>query len=184
MEIELNFERNEIYECGATLLSVLACPKASDEDKWPELHASLCRKALLIKYMLAQDDWTPVPVKLRYVFRDAKRVDRDFQFVGRRISDRMIAGRMAVPFIWRAELGDAFLLPRGIERLSVNQMSQYVLNDAGQADPENVESVAVRRTGVAPERKRRRRNDFIVLRLSGIGRRDRRHRRGGAQADR
>jgi hypothetical protein len=118
---------------------VLACPKASDDKKRPELHASLCGKALWIKYMLAQDDCTPVPVKLQYVFHDAKRVDRDFQFVGRRISERMVAGRMAVPFLWHAELGDAFLLPRGIERLSVNQMAEYVLDYAGQADPVNVE---------------------------------------------
>jgi hypothetical protein len=59
--------------------------------------------------------------------------------VGRRISERMVAGRMAVPFLWHAELGDAFLLPRGIERLSVNQMAEYVLDYAGQADPVNVE---------------------------------------------
>ncbi len=139
MEIRLNFERDEIYECGAALLAVLACPKSSDEDKWPELHASLCGKALWIKYMLAQNDRTPVPVKLPYVFRDAKRVDRDFQFVGRRISERMVAGRMAVPFFWHAELGDALMLPHGIERLSVNQMAKYVLDDAGLADSENVE---------------------------------------------
>jgi hypothetical protein len=43
---------------------VLACPKAADDEKRAEIHASLCGKAIWIKYLLAQDDWTPVPVKL------------------------------------------------------------------------------------------------------------------------
>jgi hypothetical protein len=139
MEIQLNFERDEIYECGAALLSVLACPKASDNDKRAELSASLCGKAIWIKYLSAPDDMTPVPVKLPYVFRDAKRVDRDVKTVERRIGERMVAGRMAVPFFSHAGLGNAFLLPRGIERLSVNQMAEFVLDDAGQADAGNVE---------------------------------------------
>jgi hypothetical protein len=139
MEIQLNFERDEIYECGAALLTVLACPEASDDDKRADLHASLCGKAVWIKSLLVQDDLTPVPVKLQHFFLDAKRIDRDFLFVHRRICERLVAGRMAVPFFWHAELGDAFVLPRGIERLSVNQMAEYVLDDAGQADPVNVE---------------------------------------------
>src|SRR3974390_3255964 len=46
LQVELSFERSEIYECGAALLSVLACPKPSDEAKRSQLLVSLCGKAI------------------------------------------------------------------------------------------------------------------------------------------
>src|SRR5208283_1661859 len=67
-----------------------------------------------------------------------RRVDRDVKTVARRIGERMVAGRMAIPFFWHAGLGDTIMLPRGIERLSVNQMAKFVLDDAGQAEAGNV----------------------------------------------
>jgi hypothetical protein len=138
MQFDISFERNEIYECGAELLSVLACPEQSDEAKRFQLCVSLCGKAIWLKYMLAQDDWTPVPVRLQYVFRDSKDINRDVNFVVRRMGERMVAGRMAVPFFQRSKLGRVAALPEEIKRLSVNQMTEYVLEDAGQADSENV----------------------------------------------
>ena len=30
MQFDLNFERDEVYECGAVLLAVLACPGAEE----------------------------------------------------------------------------------------------------------------------------------------------------------
>jgi hypothetical protein len=50
----------------------------------------------------------------------------------------MVAGRMAVLFFERAKFGRVGHLPEGIKRLSVNQMAAHVLDDAGQADPENL----------------------------------------------
>jgi hypothetical protein len=139
MQFDISFERNEIYECGAELLSVLACPKESDEAKRFQLRVSLCGKAIWLKHMMAQDDWMPVPVKLQYVFRDSKDIKRDVNFVTRRMGERMVAGRMAVPFFSRIELGGVIALPDEIKRLSINQMAEFVLTDAGLADADNVE---------------------------------------------
>jgi len=45
---------------------------------------------------------------------------------------------MAIPFLQKAELGRQPQLPSAIKRLSVNQMAEFVLDDIGQADPNNV----------------------------------------------
>jgi len=138
MQFDLNFERDEVYECGAVLLAVLACPGADDE-KSSELYRSLCGKALWLWHLKNADDWTPITVKPQYVFRDRKVIDRDVAFVAKRLGERMVAGRMAVPFFLKPELGLLKSWPKQIERLSINQMAEFVLDDAGQADASNVE---------------------------------------------
>jgi len=131
MDIRPDFERNETYECGAALLAVLAYPGPSDDDKRAELLVSLCGKSIWIKFLSAPDDMTPVPVKLPYVFRDTKRVDRDVRTIERRIGERMVAGRMAVPFLWHAEMGDELLLPRGLSGFrSIRWPSTYLRTPA------------------------------------------------------
>lgn len=51
----------------------------------------------------------------------------------------MVAGRMAIPFLQQAQLGRLPSLPKEIQRLSLNQMAEFVLDDAGQAETGNVE---------------------------------------------
>jgi hypothetical protein len=140
MQIDISFARMGVYECGATLLALLACPAKSKEAKRKELYLSLCAWALWCKYLAASDDWTPITVRPQQVFRHPDRIDSDVAFVGKRFCERMVAGRMAVPFFLRAELGDELMLPRQIRRLSLNQMAEFVLKDAGLANPENVET--------------------------------------------
>ena len=140
MQIDVSFTQMEVYECGAKLLALLACPAELEQAKHEELYLSLCGRALWSRYLASPDDWTPITVRPQQVFRHPDRIDSDVAFVGRRFGERMVAGRMAVPFFWQAELGDQLMLPRQIKRLSVNQMAEFVLEDAGLADPENVES--------------------------------------------
>ena len=52
----------------------------------------------------------------------------------------MIAARMAIGFLKEALTGEAPKLLAGIERMSVNQMAELVLDDAGYTEPENVET--------------------------------------------
>jgi hypothetical protein len=51
----------------------------------------------------------------------------------------MVPGRTAIPFFQRAELGQLKTLPKEIQRLSVNQMAEFVRDDAQQGDASNVE---------------------------------------------
>jgi hypothetical protein len=50
----------------------------------------------------------------------------------------MVAGRMAIPFLQRSELGEAPALPKAIKRLSLYKMAAFVRGDAGQSDAGNV----------------------------------------------
>jgi hypothetical protein len=52
----------------------------------------------------------------------------------------MVAARMACPFLIEAETGWVSNLPSSVKRLSINAMSELVLEDAGYSDPENVET--------------------------------------------
>ncbi len=136
--IGISFQNNEVYECGAMLLAVLAHPvDDKDDNRRANIHASLCRHALESQY-LSPDDWRPKPVKLPYVFRDAKIAKRETKFAARRLGERLVAARMAIPFLHRSELGQAPTLPKAIKRWSVNEMASFVRDDAGQSDAGNV----------------------------------------------
>ena len=56
MQLEVSFERNEIYECGAVLLTLLACPKELDKPRSLDRFLSLCGKALWLKHLASPDD--------------------------------------------------------------------------------------------------------------------------------
>lgn len=134
---ELNFQRDQVYEVGASLLALLACP--DDKSERPgELQASLCARALRLKYSDDSDDLTPITVKPMYVFRPKERVDRDVGFVVKQLEKRMVASRMVMPFLQREETGVPPKLPASIKRLSINQMAEFVMEDAEQSDANNV----------------------------------------------
>ncbi len=138
MQFDLSFERNEVYECGAALLTVVACATSLDETHTFQRYLSLCGRALWSKHLAAPNDWTPITIKPPYVFRPHNIINRDVAFITRRIGERMIAGRMAIAFLWKA-LGAENPLPNEIKRLSINQMAKFVLDDAEQSEVTNVE---------------------------------------------
>lgn len=138
MTLELRFGQNELYENGALLLTAIVCSEKSDEARSSELFHSLCARALRLKYLANLDDVTPITAKPQYIFRDLGTVARDVTFAGKRFGVRMVAGRMAVPFFQHACQGAPVRLPTEIKRLSVNQLAEYVMDDAGQADSANV----------------------------------------------
>jgi hypothetical protein len=74
--IGMSFQNNEVYECGAQLLAVLAYPADDkDDNRRANVHASLCRHAIEFLHVSNPDDWRPKPVKPPYIFRDAKSPD-------------------------------------------------------------------------------------------------------------
>ncbi|MDR3531767.1 MAG: hypothetical protein P4L90_14600 [Rhodopila sp.] len=135
---ELRFDRDTTYECGAELLLIITCPDDVETEKGQELYRSLCAKALWQEYVDHPKDETPVTVKPRYLFRDLAQIDQDVAFVGRRLGERMVAGRMAIPFLHHADTGSYGHLPASIERPSLNQLAKFVLQDARKSDEANV----------------------------------------------
>jgi hypothetical protein len=139
----MDFNRIELYEAGAMLVTLLAFPgdSADDEEQRSRVHASLCSSMLRATYEAAAD-WaiSPQSVKPIYSFQTQRDCKRNLQTLPRRLRDRMVAARMAYPFLKEAETGETPELPAGIKRLSLNQMAELVLSDIGHADPENVET--------------------------------------------
>ena len=98
----LDFKEKETYECGSLLLTILAEPQELAEDKSKQLFCSLCAKALHLKHQTSPENGTPVSAKSEYLFHTIEKINRDFEFVSRRLGKRMEAGRMARPFLRRA----------------------------------------------------------------------------------
>lgn len=137
MSFDLSLQRSVVYEWGARLLSVIACAREVDDGRAFQLYLSLCGRALWSKHLSAPDDWEPITVKPQYVFRRLEIIDRDVGFVERRLGERMVAGRMAIPYLQKAFTGGGSL-PGGIRRLSLNQMAEFAIKDAGQSDASNL----------------------------------------------
>ena len=138
---QINLEKSAIYECGATLLALLAYPQDDEEDSHrASLHASLCAFGLRYQCKMDENEITPVPMKPVHAFRSEQEIAKDLKTLGRRLRDRMVAARMAVPFLQEVELGKKPKLPKSIKRLSLNEMAAFVAGEAEQSEPQNVES--------------------------------------------
>jgi len=132
-----------VYEAGAYIVSLLAYPGKSkrDDEQRSGTHRSLC--ACLLRARAETDaNWATQPqsVKPVYTSQTERECNRGLRTLPRRLHDRMIAARMASPFLREAETGEVPELPPGVKRLSINAMSEVVLEDAGYSDPENVET--------------------------------------------
>jgi hypothetical protein len=139
--IVLNFKKLQTYEAGSLLLAVLAYPHINDDAKRAGPYHALCSTALRARSQLdAQWSSTPQRIKPVYAFYPERDIKKELNALKRQLHHRMIAGRMAVAFLKEVATGQVPVLPKGIKRLSVNQMSELVLEDAGQSDPENVET--------------------------------------------
>ena len=135
-----DFNRLEVYEAGALLVTLLAYPDASEEAQG-HVHASLCTHALRARSEL-EPEWAiePQPIKPIYTLRSQRDCNRALRTLERCLRDRMVAGRMAIAFLKEALRGQVPALPAGVKRLSLNQLSELVLGDTQFTDPDNVET--------------------------------------------
>lgn len=132
-ELVLDARSQTLFECGATLLALLAFPLATDAER-VEIATSLC--AAHLRAMFTEFGNADGLVKAKYAFRDERRIKADRKKLNRLIRDRMVAAKVAVPFLQRAS-GHTVKLPRGVKRLSLNQLAEYAMKEANQSSPEN-----------------------------------------------
>jgi hypothetical protein len=136
----INFDQLTVYEAGALVVTLLAYPEENEELR-DRVHTSLCACALRAT---GENDpeWANSPQTLKpiYLLQRERDINRGLRQLKRRLRDRMVAARMAYPFLQQASCGEVPKLPAGVKRLSINAMSELVLEDAGQSDPENVET--------------------------------------------
>jgi hypothetical protein len=139
----IDLKRLEVYEAGALIVSLLAYPGESEQDDQRRCGAftSLCACALRVRGE-TDPDWATRRqlVKPLYTFQTEHDCNRGLRTLPLRLHERMVAARMASPFLIEAQTGEVPKLPSSVKRLSINAMSELVLDDAGYSDPENVET--------------------------------------------
>jgi hypothetical protein len=145
-EIKLNLNGPEVFEQGALLVTLMAYPQKTDSDEVRDaLHKSLCSMVLHARFE-SDPDWASSPQLIlpTYAFRDEWTIAHDLRPLKRRLRDRMLAGKMAISLLKEVEAGKFPELPDGITRLTLNKLSEMVLPESGQSDPEKVEARAWR----------------------------------------
>jgi hypothetical protein len=141
-ECVLDFHRHEVYEPGAILATLLAYPGLNDTDATRgRLHRTLCGLTLLARREM-DPEWAAAPqlIKPIYAYVNEQAMEQALRTLERRLRDRMVAARMAIPFLKQAQDGQTPDLPPGATRLSLNEMAVLGCEDVGQSDPQNVKS--------------------------------------------
>lgn len=130
-----------VYESGAVLFAYLAFPEPDADIQRGEAQVALCNLAL---HAMAQEDpasmWVPQPIKPGHLIMSEQDVARIMRTFDGRLRDRLVAARMAIPLLQEAEAGSPPKLPDGVARLSISQMSEFVLDVSSEGSPGNVRS--------------------------------------------
>jgi hypothetical protein len=138
LEVEIDFKRMEVYECGAILLTTLVYPTDQSAVGNSALFRSLCAKALWSKHLMNPDDESPITVNPRYVFLDTDIVKRNVRVVEKRLGERMVAARMAIAFLKANDTEAAATLPAELSRVTLDAVAGFVKAAANQEDSKNV----------------------------------------------
>ena len=132
-KLVLDAKNQSFFECGASLLALLAFPSSNDADR-AEIAASLCSTHLRAKFKEAGN--SEELVKAKYAFRDEGTVRKHLKNLDRLVRDRMVAAHVAIAFLQKA-VGHSPNLPSDVKRISLNQLSGFAMGLANQSNPEN-----------------------------------------------
>jgi hypothetical protein len=139
--VTLDFRVLAPYEMGAFVLALLAYPSEEDEESRGRLLRTLCH--LYLRAQAEEDQiWscTLQLIKPIYAFVNPKDVSRDLRTFKRRLRDRMVAARMALAYLKSQVEGENFSYPNGLNAISLNQLSEWVMSDLDATDETNIES--------------------------------------------
>ena len=135
--LDLRLDGDAPYEAGAALLTALAWPEMIDDaDAMGKRHAALCQMYVTaqIECQAARAETDPsaavdlAAIKPLYLTQPHKWVSTFDDELHRQLDDRMMAARVAIPFL-RQAAGLPVQLPPGVKRLSLDQITNMVLDD-------------------------------------------------------
>jgi hypothetical protein len=140
---EVNLYAPDPYEVSALIISSWAWPGAGaiETAGRERLYLSLC--AWFIRDRAAREpEWAQQPqwINPNQACRADADIKRDRRTLDRRITDRVTAGHMAIPFLLAAETGAVDTLRPNMSRLSVNRQATSAKSERGIAHSENLES--------------------------------------------
>ena len=132
----------EEFEQAASVLAVLAFPEGVENERRDEAYRWFCGRA--VRVMTERDpSWVNRKQALRpaHTFAAARQLGSDYGALGGTVlRDRMVAAKMAMPFLIRQATGKSPKLPRDVKRLSIRAMANYCADDAQQANADNVKT--------------------------------------------
>lgn len=126
---------------AAELIQWLAYPLDSQENKRDELEYALYVEHLRQK--AAKDpqwEYTPQILWPAPLLTDQKQIHHALIMLQRRLKERAAAGRMAMAFVKEYYEKEDFKYPLGLTKLSLDQLSEFVLSDTKESDANNVEN--------------------------------------------
>ncbi|MEO8546915.1 MAG: hypothetical protein ABI422_00970 [Sphingomicrobium sp.] len=140
MRILMISARREPFEIGARLLAALAFPATSEESERRKAVLAWCTSFIASCIKLepgrAKQLQQAFPNYVRMTDKEIRQALRKTQ---KRLNNRTLAGKMARGYIREFVEQRPAPLPASMARLSQNELSKFILKEAHQSDPHNVE---------------------------------------------
>ena len=139
-----DFERMESFEIGAWLIAILAFPAEAEADarrKAAEAKIAETVRTANAEFIEQWHDRFPFCADI-----STQEESRRLRTMQRRLRDRMQAARMSLAFIGEHMTGEKLHIPSELLRLSLNELSKYLLQYSTESDPENFEHRVWRRS--------------------------------------
>lgn len=139
----LDFGTLQVHEAAANLIAVLAFPElAANSPVLDHHYRAICawavRRRLENQPALAEEIQ---PLRPSNLLLDVDQIEQAMEAVKVRIEHRLVAGRIAMPFLIRAESGpQAVVLPESVTELSLNQVAGFHAERAGMSDVQNIKN--------------------------------------------
>lgn len=128
------------FEIGARLVAVLAFPGPNETTLRRRATIAWCTDYVRKWIELEPDRESELSAVFPcYVRMSRKEVKAALRTAYNRLDKRILAGKMVRGIIQEHLTGDAVVLPPGMSRHSINELSRLVLAEAHQSDPHNVE---------------------------------------------
>lgn len=133
----------ESFEIGALLIAILAFPDAGEIAERTAVQQAWCTEQLFVTVNANPEIGDEFRERFPHYFElDQGTIRKRLRKTRTRYRDRMVAARMARGFFQEALTNAPALLPEGMTRLSLNELSKLVLPESGQSDPDNIEKRA------------------------------------------
>ena len=133
--------RRDHFEIGARLIAALAFPGADEAAKRRSAAMAWCtdyvRKWVDLEPHRVEELRSAYPLYFTMPRREVKAALRTAY---NRLDKRILAGKMARGIFQERETGRPVVLPDGMRRHSLNELSKLVLAESHQSDPHNVET--------------------------------------------
>lgn len=135
------------WEAWSAALCTLAWPDRIDLDRpMGEAQACLVNSMVRARAELQPDwSWQPLRIKPAYLLLAPGNVSRSVRATQQRLLTALTTARIVRPFFQQDVLGITPPLPPSIPRVSLNTVTEYVLQETSGADPHNFEGRQFRR---------------------------------------